>query len=48
MIIQVETGDDTIEIKKAKPCCIKDCNEYATENLCSLAMCKGHFNASRD
>lgn len=48
MEIQVELGDDVIEIKKAKICCIKECKEYATENRCTLAMCKKHNNQMRD
>jgi len=44
MKIQVELGEDTIEIKKAKPCCIKDCNDYSEFNHRTLALCKKHHN----
>ncbi len=48
MKIQVELGEDTIEIKKAKPCCIKGCDKYAEFNLCTLGMCKKHHNEMKD
>lgn len=48
MKVEIELGDDVIEIKKSKLCCIKECNEYATENLCTLGMCKKHHNQMKD
>jgi len=48
MNITLQVGDDYITITKAKLCCIKECDQYATEHLCMLGMCKKHHNEMRD
>lgn len=48
MEIRLEVRGDIIQIIKAQRCCIKGCDEYATERLCSLGMCRNHHNQARD
>lgn len=48
MKVSVELGEEVIEIKKAKLCCIKECKEYATKNLCQLGMCEKHAKQMAD
>ena len=37
-----------IEIVKSKKCSIKECDDYATENMCRIGMCKKHYREAKD
>ena len=47
-IFPVDMGDDIIEIIKSKVCSIKDCEEFATKNMCRIGMCGKHYEEAID
>lgn len=44
----LEPIGDYIVLEKSPKCQIKGCNEYGTEMMCTLPMCKEHFKKARD
>ena len=47
-IVSVDMGEDTIEILKSEVCNIKNCEEFATKNMCRIGMCQKHFDQAID
>lgn len=47
--MNVEYDDeDTTEIIKSEICSIKNCTDFATENMCRIGMCKKHHAEAMD
>jgi len=44
----LEIGEDYLILKKTPKCCIKDCDDYGTDGMCTLLMCKKHYDQGRD
>jgi len=47
-IVSVDMGDDVIEIIKSELCSIKNCEEFATRNMCRIGMCPKHYEEAID
>lgn len=49
-IVSVDMGDDEhiIEIIKSELCSIKNCEEFATKNMCRIGMCPKHYEEAID
>jgi len=44
----LEPVGEYIVLNPTAKCSIKGCNEYSTERMCTLPMCKAHFKKARD
>ena len=44
----VDMGVDTIEIIKSEICSIKNCEDFATKNMCRIGMCDKHYEQAID
>ena len=44
----LEPKGDYLILQPTPKCSIKGCDEYGTESMCTLPMCKNHFKKARD